>query len=96
MFTLGSIYSANASGAEQMPETNIPSDQRQTKANQLAIYKRDRVRAWPRDYREQTHLAVRAGLELGASGLKVKSNNRSATLPPLTVRANRFYKSTDT
>ena len=40
-------------------------------ANQLAIYKRDRVRIWTREYREQIQLAVREGLELGASELKV-------------------------
>ena len=34
------------------------------------------------DYREQIQLAVRAGLELGASELQVQCSNRSSTLPP--------------
>ena len=52
-------------------------------ANQLAIYKRDQG-IWTRDYREQIQLAVRAGLELGASKLQVRCSNHSATLPWLT------------
>ena len=50
--------------------------------NQLAIY--DRGRGFDRDYREQIQLAVRVGLELGASELQVQRTNRSATLalPP--------------
>ena len=43
------------------------------------------LQAWPgiysRDYREQIQLAVRAGLELGASELQVQRSNQSATLP---------------
>ena len=50
-------------------------------ANELAIYKHDRG-FWTRDYREQTQLAVRAGLELGASELQVQRSNHSATPPP--------------
>ena len=51
-------------------------------SNQLAIY--DRGRGFDRDYREQIQLAVRVGLELGASELQVQRTNRSATLalPP--------------
>ena len=37
-------------------------------------------RIWTRDYREQMQLAVRAGLEFGASELQVQSSNHSATL----------------
>ena len=37
-------------------------------------------RTWTRDYWEQIQLAVRAGLELGASELQVQRSNRSATL----------------
>ena len=50
--------------------------------NQLAIY--ERGRGFDRDYREQIQLAVRVGLELGASELQVQRTNRSATLalPP--------------
>ena len=51
-------------------------------ANQLAIYKRDR--GFELGTREQTQLAVRAGLELGALKLKVRRSNHSATLPWLT------------
>ena len=41
------------------------------------------LRIYSRDYREQIHqLAVRAGLELGASELQVQRSNHSATLPP--------------
>ena len=66
------VYSTNASGAEQMPETNIRvKNPKWPEANQLAIYKRDWVRIWTREYREQIQLAVREGLELGASELKV-------------------------
>ena len=39
-------------------------------------------RIWTWDYREQIQLAVRAGLELGASKLQVQRSNHSATLPP--------------
>ena len=39
-------------------------------------------RIWTRDYREQIQLAVRAGLEQGASELQVQRSNQSATLPP--------------
>ena len=40
-------------------------------ANQLAIYNYAWSSIWTRDYREQIQLAVRAGLELGASELQV-------------------------
>ena len=44
------------------------------------------LQEWPRiysrDYREQIQLAVRAGLELGASELQVQRSNHLATLPP--------------
>ena len=50
-------------------------------AFQLAIVKAW-LRIWTRDYREQTQLVVRVGLELGASELQVQHCNRSATLPP--------------
>ena len=40
------------------------------------------------DYREQIQLAVRAGLELGASELQVQRSNRSATLPLLEHHEN--------
>ena len=50
--------------------------------NQLAIY--ERGRGFDRDYRNKPQLAVRVGLELGASELRVQRTNRSATLalPP--------------
>ena len=48
----------------------------------MAFYKPGpRIRTW--DCGERIQLAVRAGLELGASGLKVQRFNRSATLPPV-------------
>ena len=40
-------------------------------ANQLAIYKFGRG-TWTQDYCEQIQLAVRAGLEIGASELQVQ------------------------
>ena len=48
LFTIGSIYSTNASGAEQMHETNNSNELNRVKnpnwpeANQLAIYKHGR------------------------------------------------------
>ena len=44
LFTLGSIYSTNASGAKQMPEIepNRIKNPNWQKANQLAIYKHGR------------------------------------------------------
>ena len=38
-------------------------------------------RIWTQDYREQILLAVRAGLVLGVSDLRVQRSNHSATLP---------------
>ena len=38
-------------------------------------------RIWTWEYRQQIQLAVRAGRQLGASGLQVQRSNRSATLP---------------
>ena len=40
-------------------------------------------RIWIRDYREQIQLAVKAGLDLGASELQVQRSNYLATLPLL-------------
>ena len=40
------------------------------------------LQAWLGIYREQIQLAVRVGLELGASELQVQRSNHSATLPP--------------
>ena len=57
LFTLGSIYSAEASWAEQQLKQIIP-----IKNNTI----------WPRDYREPIQLAVRAGLELRACELQVR------------------------
>ena len=49
-------------------------------ANQLAIYKHGRGFELGTSYREQIQLAVRAGLELGASELQTRCSNHSATL----------------
>ena len=59
-------------------------------ANQLAIYKHGRG-IWTRDYREQIQLAVRAGLELGASELQVRRSNDSAMLPPIVILIAIIY-----
>ena len=78
LFTIGSIYSTYASGVEQMTETNNWNQTLQVKnpnwqeANQLAIYKRGRGFELGTSYHEQIQLAVRAGLELGASEMKVQ------------------------
>ena len=40
------------------------------------------LRIYSRVYREQIQIAVRVGLELGASELQVQRSNHSATLPP--------------
>ena len=85
LFSLGSIYSTNASGAEQMTETNnsnitglrIPTSRRQTSWLFTSVMEDMNSR-----YREQIQLVVRAGLELGTSELQVQRSNHSATLPP--------------
>ena len=41
------------------------------------------LRVWTRDYRKQIQLAVRVGLELGASELQVQRSHDSATLSAL-------------
>ena len=51
-------------------------------ANQLAIYERDRGFELE-DYRERIQLAVRTGLEIGATKLQNKRSNRSSSLPAL-------------
>ena len=51
-------------------------------ANQLAIYKHGRGFELVTTVNESMQLAVRAGLELGASELQVQRSNHSATLPP--------------
>ena len=65
--------------------------------NQLSILQAW-LRIWTRDYQEQIQLAVRAGLELGVSGIQVRRSNRSVTLPPqnnwLLCRLHCFQKLT--
>ena len=50
----------------------------------MAIYKRGRgfELGTTNRFQEQIQLAVRAGLQLGASGLQVQRSHCSATLPP--------------
>ena len=48
-----------------------------------AGYLQARLRVWTRDYRKQIQLAVRVGLELGASELQVQRSHDSATLSAL-------------
>ena len=82
--------STNASGAEEIPETNklsnmnglrIPTGRRQISWLFTSVVE-DLNLIWTRDYREQIQLAVKAGLELGASELQVRRSNHSATMPP--------------
>ena len=51
-------------------------------AKELAMHLQAWRRIWPRDYHEQIQLAVRGGLELGASKEQVQHFNHSAKLPP--------------
>ena len=60
LFTLSSIYSANASGAEQMPE-------KQLAGGKPTGYLQAWPMIWTCHYHEQIQLVVSAGLELGAS-----------------------------
>ena len=68
LFTLGSIYSTYASGAEQMTKKKIQikhnwvKNPKWPKANKLAIYKRGRGFELALS-REEIQLALRAGLE---------------------------------
>ena len=90
LFTLSSVYGTYASGAKEMAETNRSNIIKHNRvknpnwleANQLAIYKRGQELFWTQDYCEQIHLAVRSGVEHGASELQVQRSNRLATLPP--------------
>jgi len=91
IFTLGSIYSTNASGAEQMPEKinqmklNRVKNPNWPEANQPAIYKSGR--GFELGLISRTNPA-RAGLKLWASELQVQFSNRSVTLPPLGTKPN--------
>ena len=62
-------------------ELNRVKNPNRPKANQLAILQAW-LRIWTQDYQGQIHLAVRAGLQLGASELQVQRFNQSARLPP--------------
>ena len=65
-------------------EHNMFKNPNWQEANQLAIYKRGRgfELGTTNRFQEQIQLAVRAGLQLGASGLQVQRSHCSATLPP--------------
>jgi len=63
-------------------EHNIVKNPNWPEANQLAIYKRGR--GFEHGATEkQTQVVVRAGLEPGTAGLRVRHADHSATLPPL-------------
>ena len=47
------------------------------------------------DYLEQIQLAVRVGLDLGASELQVQRSNGSATLPPVNAQSTCSYQITN-
>ena len=85
LFTLGSIYSTNATvGPSKCLKRTIQTELKRFKnpnwpeANQLSIYEHG-GEFLARDYREQVQLAVLAGLELRASDLQVQFSNHSAT-----------------
>ena len=62
-------------------EHNIVKNPNWPEANQLAIYKRGR--GFEHGATEkQTQIVVRAGLEPGTAGLRVRRADHSATLPP--------------
>ena len=52
-------------------------------------------RIWTRDYLEQNQLAVRVGLDLGASELQVQRSNGSATPPPVNAQSTCSYQITN-
>ena len=61
---------------------NIVKNPNWPEANQLAIYKRGRGFELGAT-EKQTQIVVRAGLEPGTAGLRVRRADHSATLPPL-------------
>ena len=71
LFTLGSIYSTNASGAKQMPETELNriKNPNWPEVNQLAIYKYGRGLELGLLWTNPATVVVRAALELG--GLRI-------------------------
>ena len=81
LFTLGSIYSTNASGAKQMPEIKLNRIQNPNwpEANQLAIYKHGQGLELGLLWTNPATVAVRAALELGASELHVQCSNHMAS-----------------
>ena len=84
LFTLGSIYSTNASGAEQMLETNnsnwaqrvlrTPTGRRQTSWLFTSM-----VEDLNWDYREQIQLMFRTGLELGPPSSALTTGGHAAS-----------------
>jgi len=62
-------------------EHNIVKNPNWPEANQLAIYKRGRGFELGTT-EKQTQVVVRAGLEPGTAGLRVRRADYSATLPP--------------
>ena len=95
VFTLRSICSTNASGAEQMPEKinqmklNRIKNPNWQEANQLAIYRRGQEFELGTYIKNKSSLiAVRVGLKLWASKLQVQLSNSSVMLPPLSTKLN--------
>ena len=66
-------------------EHNIVKNPNWPEANQLAIYKRGRGFELGRTKKEIQEV-VRAGLEPGTAGLRVRHADHSATLPPFNLR----------
>ena len=69
-------------------EHNIVKNPNWPEANQLAIYKHGR-RFELGATEKQIQVAVRAGLEPGTAGLRVRHADHSATLPPA---SNQTYR----
>ena len=82
LFTLGSIYSTNASGAKQMPETELNriKNPNWSEVNQLAIYKHGRGLELRLLWTNPATVVVRAALELGVSQLNVSNHMASCLL----------------
>ena len=100
LFTLGSIYSTNASGAEEIPEI-IKIDLKRVKnpywpeANQLAtVYKHGRGFELGTTVNKSSYRTER-GLNSGASELQVRRSNHSSTLPPSKAPPKHWKHFTD-
>ena len=101
IFTLGTVYSTSASGAEQTTETkiiqikhNIVKNPNWSEANQLVIYMRDRGFEF-RATKKQIQVVASVGLKPRIAGLWVRHTDHLATLPPLRGLEKRSWNKTN-